>query len=69
MWNSRPHPSEVSYQTTGQQTADSRTKYVKKLTKDATINTRRMNEVNQIDVTNYDIWNPSYKGKNYDPNY
>ena len=43
-----------------------------------TINTRRMNEVNQIDVTNYDedfeineahIWNPNYKGKNYDPNY
>ena len=34
-----------------------------------TINTRRMNEVNQIDVTNYDenfevneshIWNPNY---------
>ena len=43
-----------------------------------TINTRRMNEVNQIDVTNYDkdfkvnevhIRNPKYKGKNYDPNY
>ena len=43
-----------------------------------TINTRRMNEVNQIDTTNYDenfeaneahIWNPNYKGKNYDPNY
>ena len=43
-----------------------------------TINTRRMNEVNQIDVTNYDedfkvneahIWNPNYKGKNYDPDY
>ena len=43
-----------------------------------TINTRRMNEVNQIDVTNYDedfkvneahIQNPNYKGKNYDPNY
>ena len=43
-----------------------------------TINTRRMNEVNQIDVTNYDedfevneahIWNPNYKVKNYDPNY
>ena len=43
-----------------------------------TINTRRMNKVNQIDVTNYDedfevneahIWNPNYKGKNYDPNY
>ena len=43
-----------------------------------TINTRRMNEVNQIDVTNYDedfkvnevhIRNPNYKGKNYDPNY
>ena len=38
-----------------------------------TINTRRMNEVNQIDVTNYDedlevneayIRNPNYKGKN-----
>ena len=37
-----------------------------------------MNEVNQIDVTNYDedfevseahIRNPNYKGKNYDPNY
>ena len=37
-----------------------------------------MNKVNQIDVTNYDedfevneahIWNPNYKGKNYDPNY
>ena len=43
-----------------------------------TINTRRMNEVNQIDVTNYDedfevneahVQNPNYKGKNYDPNY
>ena len=42
-----------------------------------TINTRRMNEVNQIDVTNYDdfeaneahIQNPNYKGKNYDPKY
>ena len=43
-----------------------------------TINTRRMNEVNQIYVTNYDedfkvneahIWNPNYKVKNYDPNY
>ena len=43
-----------------------------------TINTRRMNEVNQIDITNYDedsevneahICNPNYKGKNYDPNY
>ena len=43
-----------------------------------TINTRRMNEVNQIDVTQYDeefevneahIQNPNYKGKNYDPNY
>ena len=43
-----------------------------------TINTRRMNEVNQIDVTNYDeefeiseahIQNHNYKGKNYDPNY
>ena len=43
-----------------------------------TINTRRMNIVNQIDVTNYDedfevneahIRNPNYKGKNYDPNY
>ena len=43
-----------------------------------TINTRRMNKVNQIDVTNYDedfrvneahIQNPNYKGKNYDPNY
>ena len=42
-----------------------------------TINTRRMNEVNQIDITNYNedfevneahIWN-HYKGKNYDPNY
>ena len=42
-----------------------------------TINTRRMNEVNQIDITNYDedfevheahIWNHTYKGKNYDPN-
>ena len=37
-----------------------------------------MNEVNQIDVTNYDedfevneahIRNPNYKGKNYDPYY
>ena len=43
-----------------------------------TINTRRMNEVNQIAVTQYDeefevneahIQNPNYKGKNYDPNY
>ena len=43
-----------------------------------TINTRRMNEVNQIDITNYNedfevneahIRNPNYKGKNYDPNY
>ena len=43
-----------------------------------TINTRRMNEINQVDVTNYDedfklseaqIQNPNYKGKNYDPNY
>ena len=43
-----------------------------------TINTRKMNEVNQIDVTNYDedfevnethIRNPNYKVKNYDPNY
>ena len=43
-----------------------------------TINTRRMNEVNQADVTNYNkdfkvneayIRNPNYKGKNYDPNY
>ena len=43
-----------------------------------TINTRRMNEVNQIDITNYDedfkvseahIQNPNYKHKNYDPNY
>ena len=43
-----------------------------------TINTRRMNKVNQIDITNYDedfevneanIRNPNYKGKNYDPNY
>ena len=43
-----------------------------------TINTRRMNEVNQIDITNYDedfevneahIQNLNYKGKNYDPNY
>ena len=43
-----------------------------------TINTRRMNEVNQIDVTQYDeefevneahIQKPNYKGKNYDPNY
>ena len=43
-----------------------------------TINTRRMNKVNQIDVTNYDeefevneahIQNPNYKGKNYDTNY
>ena len=42
------------------------------------INTRRMNEVNQIDVTQCDdefevneahIQNPNYKGKNYDPNY
>ena len=42
-----------------------------------TINTR-MNEVSQIDITNYDedfevneahIQNPNYKGKNYDPNY
>ena len=41
-----------------------------------TINTRRMNEVNQVDVTNYDedfkvneanILNHNYKGKNYDP--
>ena len=43
-----------------------------------TINTRRMNEVNQVDITTYDedfevneahIRNPNYKGKNYDPNY
>ena len=43
-----------------------------------TINTRRMNEVNQVDITNYDedfkvneahIGKPNYKGKNYDPNY
>ena len=43
-----------------------------------TINTRRMNKVNQIDVTQYNeeldvneahIRNPNYKGKNYDPNY
>ena len=43
-----------------------------------TIHTRRMNEVNQIDVTQYDeefevnkahIQNPNYKCKNYDPNY
>ena len=43
-----------------------------------TFNTRRMNEANQIDVTNYDedfkvneahIWNSNYKGKNYNPNY
>ena len=43
-----------------------------------TINTRKMNEVNQIDVTQCDdefkvneahIQNPNYKGKNYDPNY
>ena len=43
-----------------------------------TINTRRMNEVNQIDVTKCDdqfevseahIQNPNYKGKNYNPNY
>ena len=43
-----------------------------------TINTRRKNEVKQIDITNYDedfevneahIRNPNYKGKNYDPNY
>ena len=42
------------------------------------INTRRMNEVNQIDVSLCDdefevneahIRNPNYKGKNYDPNY
>ena len=43
-----------------------------------TINTRRMNKVNQIDITNYDedfevneahICNLNYKDKNYDPNY
>ena len=43
-----------------------------------TINTRRMNKVNQIDVIHYDenfevneahILNPNYNGKNYDPNY
>ena len=43
-----------------------------------TINTRRMNRVNQIDITNYDgdfevndahMQNPNYKGKNYDPNF
>ena len=43
-----------------------------------TINTRRMNEVNQIDISLCDdelevneahIRNPNYKGKNYDPNY
>ena len=43
-----------------------------------TINKRRMNKVNQVDVTNYDeyfevneahIQNPNYKNKNYDPNY
>ena len=42
------------------------------------INTRRMNEVNQIDVSQCDdesevnkahIQNPNYKGKDYDPNY
>ena len=42
------------------------------------INTKRMNEVNQIDVNSCDdefkvnkahIRNPNYKGKNYDPNY
>ena len=43
-----------------------------------TINIKRMNKVNQVDVTNYDedfevseahIQNPNYKCKNYDPNY
>ena len=43
-----------------------------------TINTKRMNKVNQMDVTQCDdefevneahIQNPNYKGKNYDPNY
>ena len=47
------------------------------LTKE-TINMRRMNEVNQIDISLCDdefkvneahIRNPNYKGKNYDPNY
>ena len=42
------------------------------------INTRRMNEVNQINVSHCDdeyeaneahVRNPNYKGKNYDPNY
>ena len=42
------------------------------------INTRKFNEVNQIDVSNCDdefevnevhVRNPNYKGKNYDPNY
>ena len=41
------------------------------------INTRKVNEVNHIDVSNCDdyqeieahIRNPNYKGKNYDPNY
>ena len=43
-----------------------------------TINTRRMNKINQIDVSPCDdefevnkahVRNPNYKGKNYDPNY
>ena len=43
-----------------------------------TINTRRVNEVNQINISQYDeefeineahVHNPNYKGKNYDPNY
>ena len=43
-----------------------------------TINTRRVNEANQIDIDQYDeefeikeahVQNPNYKGKNYDPNY
>ena len=43
-----------------------------------TINTRRMNEVNKINVNQYDsdleineahAQNTNYKGKNYDPNY
>ena len=42
------------------------------------INTRRVNQVNQIDISQYDkdfeineahVQNTNYKGKNYDPNY
>ena len=54
------------------------TNFVPHILTKQTINMRRMNEVNQIDVSLCDdefevneahIRNPNYKGKNYDPNY